>query len=149
MIVSLTSLGFGVVATIDTVSWDAAAGIFFNNVGTIPLVQYLLLPVVIRVPNRDLACGKVNCRFQRTFERRTFLDDAVCHELEFVALREFSRFLVNGTILEAKHHFGGYAIAGSILSCVTHREGLPLKRSQHEKAMSQALSVTHIDLVCP
>jgi hypothetical protein len=55
--------------------------------------------------------------------------------LEFVALREFSRFLVHGPILEAKHQFGGYAIARCILSCVTHREGLPLKRSQHEKAV--------------
>jgi hypothetical protein len=42
---------------------------------------------------------------------------------------------VNRTILETKYQFGGYAIACFILRQVTNREGLPLKRSQHEKAV--------------
>jgi hypothetical protein len=159
VIASLTSLGFGVVATIEDRCWgcgrlDILQQRRYHSVGDIggqvhSLTYFLLLPVIICVPNRDLAWGNVNRRFERTSERRAFLDEVVFDDLEFVALRKFGRFLVNGTVLEAKYKFGGYAIARRILNKVTSREGLPLKRLQHDKAVQRALRVVHADLVCP
>jgi len=57
------------------------------------------------------------------FECGPFLNDVVFEELKFAALGEYSRLLIEGSVLEVKDQIAGYAISAWKLCPVAHRDG--------------------------
>src|SRR5438477_16543 len=96
-IASLTSRGFGVVATIDTVVRSIVGFRSFIKVKSKPLVtsdgsssplgNHLLFALIVSVPDLNLARRRVDEGVHRLLKRRTFLNEVVTQEAECAALR--------------------------------------------------------------
>src|SRR5438034_7783246 len=158
MIASLTTRGFGVVATIDTVVRGTLGFTSFISVKSKPLatsggssIRWAMtfsLPPVVGVADLNLACRSVDRGIHRLLKRRTSSNKVVAQESECAALREYGRVLIDRTIFETKCQMVGYAIAPCVLRHLTIGERLAFKGPHHKKAMDQAFGVAHRDRIC-
>src|SRR6266853_764975 len=80
-ITSLTSRGFGVVATIDTVVRGTSGFKSFIRVKFKPLSDDFLL-VLLRVADLNLACGRVDQSIHGLLKGRSLLNNVIANELK-------------------------------------------------------------------
>jgi hypothetical protein len=72
----------------------------------------------------------------------------IADQTKIAALRKNRGFLLSRTVLEAEYELTRDAIAMHDLREVAFRNGIPVKRAQHEKAMNQTFPVAHFQRRC-
>ena len=152
---TFTSIGFGVIAMTDTLSGRASAFIVLrqrheHTVGEVgrelhPFLFDFLLPLLVRVADRDEAGRPIHRHLERLFERRPFLDQVIGQQQELLPLRVDGRLVADRAVLVVKDETARHAIAPDGLDQVAAAEQPSVRRRQREKTVRQAFEVADRD----